>query len=184
MRTLNLLVFSASLMWSQAQRPPESPPVPEQKGAESTTHKEKTDEHRQGPDNAAPIPEENYTKPLSKETPANPKEEDKLETDRKLADYTGKLATFTKLLVVVGILQFLALIAQGIVFMRTLLENRRLIEASQATASASGPHRESRQGREYCRNKVVRVHAEVHGNCPPVADTYTAPETHDSGSHS
>ena len=136
MRTLTLLVFFASAAWSQPNLPPKSPQVTIRKGTEATANQKeasKTHDARRGPSTGA----ENEAEALPKKETTEAKTREELEINRKIAEYTGQLAAFTKLLVFVGIFQFLALIGQGIVFWRTLKENRNLIAATGNSAAAA-----------------------------------------------
>jgi hypothetical protein len=62
--------------------------------------------------------------------------EEKMELDRKLVQFNGDLAYYTKVLVWVAGLQFLALIVQGVVFALTLGATRKAADAKRAANAA------------------------------------------------
>src|ERR1035438_4925887 len=128
MRTLSLLVFSAILAWSQAHQPPEPPPVTKANGAETAQTKEATGKYQRPPANESAT--------LEKIGEANPHEPN-TKANTEEVEINRHLATFTGLLVLVGILQIAALVAQAAIFWQPLKENRGLIQASQRAADAA-----------------------------------------------
>jgi hypothetical protein len=136
MRTLSLLVFLAGGVWSQARLPPKGQPIAVKKGAEGARGERETGQTKHS-SNYKSAPAQNQIVSAPEKSTAERKGAEELEINRQLADYTGQLAAFTKLLVFVGIFQFLALIAQAIIFRKTLIENRRLIQASRDAANAA-----------------------------------------------
>jgi hypothetical protein len=129
-------------------------------------------------------------------------ERKKAELDRQLVDYNGDLAHYTKVLAVIAVLQFLALLAQAIVIPSTVRESRRvgitareaMIVSNRAYVNYGGCHWISHpalsdghiywqihpmwtnSGNTPTRRLSVRVHYELRDTPLPVDFGFVVPE--------
>jgi hypothetical protein len=131
------------VVWSQPQIPPKGPPAPEQKTAESAQHKNKTSKHQEPRSEPAPSLQE-AVGPSADQNGTQPQTTQELEVNRRLAEYTGQLARFTMWLVIMGGLQFAALVIQaivlrhhGILIGRSVQQMRRAVRAYRGFVQAS-----------------------------------------------
>ncbi|PWT98117.1 MAG: hypothetical protein C5B51_30030 [Terriglobia bacterium] len=92
----------------------------EEQRAISARSKEATKGDARKAQNPAPPVQDHQPTEAGKDSPQGESKDD-LEVNRRLAEYT-------KWLVIVGIIQFLALVAQAAIFVKTLKDNRRAIE--------------------------------------------------------
>src|SRR5580700_5810624 len=127
MRILTILMVSSLVAWSQGQKP--SAPQPTSKpSAETTRSKEISVGDRRAAASDGPMGQS--PKPVDNDKSADPKSNEELNLSRKLTTFTG-------MLVAVGFLQLVALLAQALIFWRTLAENRNLIRAASISADAA-----------------------------------------------
>src|ERR1017187_7174605 len=107
MRTLLLVFLVCPVLWSQPQKPPESTPTTKAHGAESTQEqKESSKGQRPADGKAKATTADEQAESIPSKRGAQTKTNEELETNRRLALFTG-------LLVGVGVVQFLALLWQA-----------------------------------------------------------------------
>lgn len=139
---MRLLIFALACISLLAQPKPSPPSSSERKGNQTKSEANQT---------TPPSPKASATPPANQSGTIATEANNETGSDRKIADYTGALARYTLALVVVGCLQLLALTFQGIVFFRTLIENRRLIASAEANAKTA------RESLEVSQRAVVVV---------------------------
>jgi hypothetical protein len=115
--------------WSQQQPLPASKLVPVKEGLQNSHLKTNLDARERTINNTPSSTGEQSPSSLEAII-TNPKADEELNINRQLKRFTGWL-------VIVGGLQFIALIAQAIIIGITLRENRRLIDANRASADAA-----------------------------------------------
>lgn len=101
----------------------------EQKGSETQARKVDSD-HQGKPSRDRPILADGEKKAGEENSITISQPDENLEVNKRLVTFTGWL-------VCVGIVQFVALFAQAVIFRQTLKENRKLIHASQCSADAA-----------------------------------------------
>jgi hypothetical protein len=108
-----LLFLLCSLACSQPQLPPNAEPAPKTDRTEAAHQKESSPGHKQPSEKSAATMVNDEAKADPAKNSTESKADEELKINRSLSEYTGQLATFTMLLVVVGALQLLALGWQG-----------------------------------------------------------------------
>jgi hypothetical protein len=130
LRTENLKVWIVALgaTWLPAQEPaktPESKRTPKSEGPQISKQQNESKQDKNYVSQTTssrgntPIVADNKAK-SPEYKPSTAQSNENAEIQRKLKDLTGKLAVCTVLLVLVGVLQFVVLIGQVIVYLRTL----------------------------------------------------------------
>ena len=145
MRTLILLVYlCCSMLRSQSQPPPKTSQLTKEKGTVTGQAENGPQQHQQ-PSKSETPPIQSKVESQTKQNPANTEPDQELEINHKLATFTGWL-------VAVGVVQFFAMVAQSIIFWRTLRENRRQISAAVIAANAA------KDSNELTRQSLILTH--------------------------
>lgn len=133
MRLLLAVVLLCSILRSQSQIPQK---VAVQDSSATAQRKKEANEHQNSAKKPAPSLANETIKSTTEQSKTRNGTEQELEVNRRLAEYTGQLAVFTLLLVILGVLQFFALAVQArVLFHHGTLIKKSVQQMSQAVSA-------------------------------------------------